>query len=84
MNMSEAKTKLMEMVNGEYHCIEYKLDDHGGGHVSQTCKVYVHGQGSFEAAHWEDALSQLKAALGGRPPISEDIPTSKPSEPKTA
>lgn len=78
MKIAEAKQAVMDIAKGEYHSLEYKLDDHGSGRVSQKCKVYIHGHGSFEATHWESAILQLKEAMTGRPAISEDVPLSKP------
>ena len=77
MNMAEAKAILMELASGKYHCIEYKLHDHGGGHVSQECGVYIAEVGSFKADHWDGALNSLKDALSGKPPISEALPVSQ-------
>lgn len=77
MNMKEAKQKLMDLAGKEYHSIEYKLDDHGNGNVGQTCKVYVHNHGSFEAPHWDAALAGLESAMSGAPKVTEDVPVSK-------
>jgi len=77
MKIAEAKQKLMEIADGKYHSLEYKIDDHGRGIVNQTCKVYLAGHGSFDAAHWETAIAQLEDAMGGKPVISEDLPVSK-------
>jgi len=77
MNMAEAKKKLMELANGGYHSLTYEVGDHGGGRVSQKCKVYLPDHGNFEAPHWEDAFTQLEASLSGRPVISESLPVSQ-------
>jgi|GEM_PF-2873460 len=77
MNMAEAKQRLMELADGGYHSLTYEVGDHGGGRVSQKCKVYLPNHGSFEAAHWEEALTQLEAFLSGRPVISEALPVSQ-------
>jgi hypothetical protein len=78
MNMAEAKQKLMEMADGKYHSIEYKLNDHGKGSFNQECNVYIDGYNHYKGAHWEDALAQLESAMSGKPAISEDLPLSKP------
>lgn len=77
MKMAEAKQKLMDLAGNEYHSIEYKVDDTGRGNVTQTCKVYMHGQGSFEAPHWDACIAALESAVSGKPKITEDIPCSK-------
>jgi hypothetical protein len=77
MKIAEAKQKLMDLADGKFHSLEYKINDHGTGSVSQTCKVYVDGFGHFEAAHWETALAQLEDATGGKPVLSEDLPVSQ-------
>jgi hypothetical protein len=81
MNMAEAKAKMMEIADGKYHTIEYRIDDHGNGRVNQLCKVYLEGQSHYEGAHWESAIAQLEAAMSGAPTISEDIPCSQPIPP---
>lgn len=78
MKIAEAKQKLMQLADGKYHSLQYKIDDHGIGNVSQICSVYVPNYGYFEAAHWETALAQLEDAIGGRPVLSEDLPISQP------
>lgn len=77
MNMAEAKQKLMKIAGKEYHSIEYKMNDHGNGNVNQTCTVYMHGHGSFEAPHWDAAIAALESAVSGGPKITEEIPFSK-------
>lgn len=77
MDMRTAKARLLELAAGEYHSMEYIINDHGDGRVNQKCKVYVHGFGSFEAAHWDVALQELENSKNGRPAISEDLPISK-------
>ena len=79
MKIAEAKQRLMEIANGKYHALEYKIDDHGQGNISQTCKVYLTGYGHFESNHWESALMQLEDAMGGKPKLSEDLPVSQPN-----
>jgi hypothetical protein len=78
MKIAEAKQKLMDLADGKFHTLEYKIADHGNGRVSQTCQIYLDGHGSFEAAHWETALAQLEDVIGGRPTLSEDLPISQP------
>jgi len=78
MNMAEAKHVLMKLADGKYHSMEYTVDDHGNGKVSQRCKVYVAEHGHFEAAHWDVALQELKNAVSGRPVLSEVLPVSEP------
>jgi hypothetical protein len=77
MNMAEAKLELMELAENKYHSLEYSINDHGKGSVSQTCKVYLPEYGYFEAAHWDTAIAQLKDAMNGKEAISEDLPISK-------
>lgn len=77
MKIAEAKQRLIEIADGKYHSMEYIVDDHGNGKTRQTCKVYIMEYGFFEAAHWEAALAQLADAVGGKPVIGEDLPTSK-------
>ena len=76
MKIAEAKQKLMELAKGGFHSMEYTIDDHGGGRVSQKCKVYIPDHGFFEGTSWEHALSALEAAIDGKPRISEDVPLS--------
>ena len=76
MNMSEAKQELMELSKENYHSLEYKIDDHGNGNVSQECCVYLSDYGHFKAAQWDSAISQLKSAMNGQSAISEDLPVS--------
>jgi hypothetical protein len=81
MKIAEAKRKLMELANGGFHSIEYSVDDHGEGRVTQKCKVYLPDLGFFEGSSWESALTQLEAVKNGAPKISEDLPISKPKTP---
>lgn len=83
MNMAQAKEQLMKLAKGGYHSMEYTIDDHGEGKVSQKCKVYLPDFGHFQGAQWDSALAQLEAAMGGQPTISEALPISTPS-PKEA
>ncbi len=80
MKITEAKQKLMQLAEGQYHSLEYSITDTGRGSASQKCKVYIDGHGSFEAPHWEAALSGLEEVINGRPAISEDLPLSGPAE----
>lgn len=80
MKMAEAKQKLMDIAKGRYHSMEYTIDDHGGGNVSQKCKVYIPNYGFFEATRWEDAIAALESAIKGRPRISEELPISQPEQ----
>ena len=79
MNMAQAKKELMDIANGEYHNIEYKVTDDGHGGVSQECCVYINGMGSAKAAHWDLALAELRDVADGKPPLSEDLPVSAKS-----
>ncbi len=80
MNMAEAKQRLMELAEGGFHTLEYEIKDHGKGNVSQECTVYLPKHGHFKAAHWENALAQLEAAMDGKAAISEDLPISTADE----
>lgn len=77
MKMAEAKQELMEIADGRYHSIEYKIDDHGNGNASQECTVYLSDYGHFKAAQWESALAQLRSAMNGQPAISEELPVTQ-------
>lgn len=76
MKIAEAKQKLMQLADGKYHSIEYALVDNGIGSITQSCKLYITGQGSFEAPHWESAFAQLADATSDKPKLSEDFPAS--------
>ncbi|MGB3222498.1 MAG: hypothetical protein WBB23_06835 [Desulforhopalus sp.] len=76
MKMAEAKQKLMDLAAGKYHSMEYSIDDHGNGNVSQKCKVYIDGYGHSTAAHWDTAIQQITDTVSGKPLISEDLPVS--------
>lgn len=76
MKIAEAKQKLMELAKGSFHSLEYTIDDHGEGRVSQKCRVYIDTHGFFEGPQWEVALAQLETALSGKSLLSEDVPTS--------
>lgn len=77
LTIAEAKQRLMELANGEYHSMEYTINDHGNGNVSQSCKVYLQKYGFFESAHWHSALDDLEVAMSGGPRLSESVPVSK-------
>ncbi len=78
--MAEAKQKLMELADGNYHSLKYTIDDHGNGHVSQSCKVYIDKFGHSEAAPWDTAIQQLADIIEGKPLISENLPVSIKTE----
>lgn len=79
MNMAEAKQRLMEIANGEYHCIKYHITDNGKGTISQQCSVYLEKSGWNEGKTWEAAFFNLQEAMSETAPTFEGLPvTTKP------
>lgn len=78
MNMAEAKEKLMSLAKGEYHTVQYKLGDHGGGHVEQECSIYITDIGHFKGVTWEGCFYEMELAINiPKGTISEDLPISQ-------
>jgi hypothetical protein len=71
MNFKEAKDKLAELANGEYHSLRYSVTEYSritGDHKPyQECEVYINNKGWHKGDTWEEAFKSLDKILN---PIS--------------
>ena len=66
MNFSEAKEKLKQIADGEFHRVSYTERDHNDGEVLQECDLYIHGIKKIHSGQtWEEAFKKLDQELNG-------------------
>jgi len=74
MKFEEARKKLAEIANGEFHTLNYEVKTHYselyGRQDSQECTLYIHGGDHMGGPTWEAAF----AKLANSPAVSEEMP----------
>ena len=63
MKFVEAKKRLKELANGDYHSLRYTETISHTGETIVLCEVYINGHSSRSDGTWESALAAMERQI---------------------